>query len=209
MYCKNCGNEVKNNNKYCPHCGTALAEQENVTKKIMIKGVEMSAADMVEYCIENKFINIANLWANQTKKEWRIYFENIINEIQSDETPILCFAGNHDYEGGMNTSGMHSYVLTDKRLIIAGWCEKKSSMLNPIKAYTVIFKAFMAKNPKCDKASVYIRDITGTSVDMISGHDVITFHTVKGDFNVMFYNNNVTHEFCDKINEALKQIKEK
>ena len=73
MYCKNCGNEVKNNERFCPNCGTALAEQGNVTKKIMINGVEMSVADMVEYCIENKCINIANLWANQTKKEWNFW----------------------------------------------------------------------------------------------------------------------------------------
>ena len=33
----------------------------------------MSVADMVEYCIENKCINIANLWANQTKKEWNFW----------------------------------------------------------------------------------------------------------------------------------------
>lgn len=200
MNCKNCGNEVNNNERFCPNCGVALAEQENVTKKIMINGIEMSAADMVEYCIENKFVN-------GNKNEWRIFFENIINEIQSDETPILCFAGNHDYKGGVNTSGMHSYVLTDKRLIIAGWYDKKSSMLNPIKAYSNVFKALSTKCPKCNRASVYIRDITGTSVDMVKNHDVITFHTAKGDFNVMFYNNNVTHELCNKINEALKQVR--
>lgn len=209
MFCSKCGNEVSGNDKYCPKCGTAIGEIAKEEKAVNINGVSMTADELVDFCIDNKFINLAEFGKNQTKKEWRIFFENIMGEIQSDETPLLCFAGNHNYKGKINTSGMHSYVLTNKRLITAGWYAKNSSGFNPVVAYTIIFKGLAQKHPKCSKESLYLRDVVAAKTNMVDGHDVITFDTVNGSFNVMFYNSNVTHELCDKINEILKQVKEK
>ena len=208
MICKKCGNPVNKHDRFCAKCGSAMEAPVKEIKTLIIDGVKMSAMDMVDYCIQNKYIVVGSFMSNQTKKERSIFFENIINEMQDDETAILCFAGNHDYKGGINTSGMHSYVLTNKRLMIAGWYGKKSGMTNPLKAYSNIYKATLAKNPKCDKDSVYVRDITHTDADMVGGHDVITFHTTKSDFHVMFYSHNVTHQLCTKINAALKELKE-
>ena len=208
MFCSKYGNEVLGVDKFCPKCGTAIGEVAKEEKTVIINGASMTADELVDLCIDNKFIIIAEFGKNQTKKEWRIFFENIIDEIQSDETPLLCFAGNNNYKGKINTSGMHSYILTNKRLIAAGWYDSNASLFNPVKAYSNIFKA-LTQHPKCSKESIYLRDVVAAKTNMVDGHDVITFDTVNGSFNVMFYNNNVTHELCDKINEILKQVKEK
>lgn len=209
IFCKKCGNEINEYDKFCKNCGAAIsiADVERRRKTIQMDGQERSAADLVKYCMEHRFINVANYMQDQTKKEWRIFFENIIDAIQSDETPILCFAGHHDYDGGLRTSGMHGYMLTDKRLIIAGWIGEKLNPLSLIKATSVLVKATLDKNPKCSMESIYVPDIIGTTTDMVSGWDVITFHTAKGNFNVMFYNHDVTHQFSNRINEILKQLK--
>lgn len=209
MFCSKCGNEVLGDDKFCPKCGTAIGEVAKEEKAVNINGVSMTADELVDFCIDNKFINLAEFGKNLTKKEWRIFFENIMGEIQSDETPLLCFAGTHNFKGKINNSNTHSYILTNKRLITAGWYAKNSSGFNPVVSYTIVFKALAQKHPKCSKESIYLRDVVAAKTNMVDGHDVITFDTVNGSFNVMFYNSNVTHELCDKINEILKQVKEK
>lgn len=56
MFCKNCGKEIKGNEKFCPHCGQAV-EEKRETKKMV---------DVNEQSIENQD-DIAGINQEQTK----------------------------------------------------------------------------------------------------------------------------------------------
>ena len=209
MFCSKCGFEISGDDKFCPKCGANHVKGDNNQEKsININGMNMTAEGMVQYCIDNDYIKIPESSKKLGKKEWKHYFENIIAEIQSDETPLLCFAGMHNYKSKWNNSGQHSYILTNKRLITSGLYNKNSSSFNPLAMYGSLFKICVQKHPKFCVDAVYLRDVIGIRANMVDGSDVITFQTTKGDLNIMLYNSNLSHQLCDKINATLKQIKE-
>lgn len=51
MICKNCGNEIKKNEKFCSNCGTPVEEKNNLEDTITFGGVEIAKAIIEE---ENK-----------------------------------------------------------------------------------------------------------------------------------------------------------
>lgn len=206
MFCSKCGFEISGNDKFCPKCGTNHVKGDNNQEKsININGVEMTAGDMVQYCWDNKMISFLNNPKKLCEGDRKCYeeaFKTIIDEIQTDETPLLCFWGYHNYKALFVQSGWHVYVLTDKRLITAGLSNSSTGVL----ASCVNVAKILMK--KYSKDSVYLRDLLEVHTDMVKSRDVITFRTTKKDFNVMFFNSNVTHQLCDKINATLKQLKE-
>lgn len=206
MFCTKCGVELAENDKFCPKCGVAIGRENQEEKTVNLNGINMTADDMVQYCFDNNMMNIKNLYKSD-RAIYRKLFDTIIDEIQSDEKPLLCFWGQHDYKALLLQCGFHAYILTNKRLITSGWANSKADLFNPINTYMNYAKVFM-KNSKWCKSSLYLRDLIDVKVDMVSGKDVITFHTTKKDFNVMFWKSNVTHQLCDRINEILKQLKE-
>lgn len=92
LYCSKCGAGMPDNAKFCSVCGNKLDLQEELT--IVLDGKTMTAMDLT-------------------------LFGNIIQELQGDETPLLCFMGEYNKESILENGGFRAFLLTDKRFIYA------------------------------------------------------------------------------------------
>lgn len=205
MYCKNCGNQIITGDRFCSVCGTAVETPTADIKKVMVGGVEMSADDMLQYCMDNNMLKLYD-WDKPDRALYRKFFETAIGELQYDETVLLVFWGQHQYKSVILQAGIHAYVLTDKRLLAVGFSNSKGALFNPVGTWVGIAKV-LVKNAKYTRYSIYLRDIISVDADMIGGHDVITFHTTKENMNVMFWSSNITHQLCDKIKVILQEYR--
>ncbi len=210
MYCCKCGRKIQNDAKFCPVCGNKLALQEELT--IVLDGKTMTAMDLTQYCLERRYFGFEGLkWESMKKNvfnQFRIFFGNIIQDMQNDETPLLCFMGEYNKESILENGGLRAFLLTDKRLISSSWFDKILSWKS-LFDWSVSWKSRSEKTPRCALFSIYIRDLMSVEPTMIRGCDAITFHKVDGDFYVRFFCYNTTHALCDQINGILRQLREK
>lgn len=208
MYCSKCGAGMPDNAKFCSVCGNKLDLQEELT--IVLDGKTMTAMDLTHYCLERRYFWFKDSTWEILKKNMlnqiRIFFGNIIQEIQGDETPLLCFMGEYNKESILENGGFRAFLLTDKRLISSGWFDK---VLTWKIDWSVGWKSYSKKTPRCALFSFYIRDLMNVEPTMLRGYDAITFHKKDGDFYVRFLCYNTTHALCDQINGILRQLKEK
>lgn len=211
MFCQKCGNKVNEGDRFCASCGAPVKLPiNNEVKKIQLGGVEMSAEDMRQYCIKNHYLKTDNFdtFHELNVKIYKGMFESLINEVQNDETPILCFVGAYDYKNVLSNAGERTYLLTNKRIISAGFYSSTLATFNPLNNFPIFYKSFISKNPKFKVSALYLRDIIDVTENMVSNHDVITFNTAKDSINVLFYMQNVTHRLCDQINAVIKEYRE-
>ena len=208
MFCQKCGNKVNEGDRFCASCGAPVKLPiNNEVKKLQLDGVEMSAEDMLQYCIKNHYLKTDNI-RKADVKVYKAMFESLINEVQNDETPILCFVGQYNYKNAFSTAGERTYLLTNKRIISAGCFSSTLATYNPLNTYSTFYQCYISKNPKFKISALYLRDIIDVTENMVSNHDVITFNTAKDSINVLFYKQNVTHRLCDQINAVIKEYRE-
>lgn len=48
MFCKNCGKEIKGNEKFCPYCGQAVDEIRETEKRVDIDNKNIKNQDDIE-----------------------------------------------------------------------------------------------------------------------------------------------------------------
>lgn len=204
---------MPDNAKFCSTCGNKLVlpdMRENPT--IVLDGKTMTAMDLTQYCLERRYFWFKDFAPEVLRKniqnQFRIFFENIIQNIQDDETPLLCFTGEYNKDSILDNGGVRAFLLTDKRLLSSSWYDKLFSW-KYFFDMSILWKAHSKKSPRCSLLSIYVRDLVNVEPTMISGHDAIIFHKTDGDFYVKFYCNNTTHALCGQLNEILKDLKEK
>ncbi len=207
MFCQKCGNKVNEGDRFCASCGAPVKLPiNNEVKKIQLDGVEMSAEDMIQYCMDNDYIA-----KKLNKTDVLVYtnmFETLINEVQSDEIPKLCFVGPYDFKNAIYQAGARAYLLTNKRLISVGLCSSSLAGCNPLITYKFYYQCHISKKPKFKVYAIYLRDMISATENVVSSRDVITFNTTKKSINVLIYKPNATHRLCDQINAVIKEYRE-
>lgn len=212
MFCGKCGNQVHEGDAFCTKCGAAL--HENAGQSTNVEGcycqteTEKKVEEMTQYCLNNyTFVSETAINRNAVEKNTerilRCYFKAIEKEIQSDEEELLCFSGNHNFKSKMRHLGPYGYVLTNRRLIMAGACGSNADSFN----YYQIMRYLFSKNFSCRMKSIYLKDLKNVTEDMVAGKDILRFETEKDTFNVMFPGNNVTHRLCSEIQGILDSLK--
>lgn len=210
MFCPKCGNQVQPQDAFCGKCGGRLTPSPDApAEKPCLTEAEKKAEEMTRHCMEHydwapKGTLRENIVRKNEERSLRCYFRAIEREIQADERELLCFAGMHGYKSQMWDLGGYGYVLTNRRLIMAGALGSAADCLN----YYHFMKAACSKNFACRLKSLYLKDLKQVSEAMMSGKDVIRFETTDKTFNVMFRGSNITHSLCDKINTILASLRE-
>lgn len=165
----------------------------------------MTAEEMTQYYYENIILtetseNSSPEFIELNTKVVTRHFEMLLNEVQSDEKCLLCFTGVHKFKSMLNHVWFYEYILTNRRLIMAG---RQSNAVNILPYYNVYRK----KDFKCHIASLYLNELSDVTAGMVKEKDVITFHAKnkKDSFNVMFAKKNLTHKLCKEIHNVLEQ----
>lgn len=222
-YCQNCGKKLNNNAKFCDRCGTQCdnntgpAAWENVQDYTQM-GYElkpgMSPEDMAANWTEanwGKNEGMDNLTSKCFKGLDRIIipryytncFKTLLNEIQSDEKGLLYFAGTYTHaKNPLLHAGDYTYILTDKRVIMAGAFSNLGSIVIPFNAFRSLLKNFT-----CAKKTLYLNELQDVTVEMVQGCDALLFHADNKSFRVIFAGKNITHRLCKEIHEVLDQLK--
>ncbi len=209
MFCEKCGNEVREQDPFCTKCGARLTPpQAAPSEEPCLTEGEKKAEEMTRYCLEHyNWVREDAVFRDSARKNeekfLRCYFRAIEKEIQADEKELLCFAGMHDFRSKMWHLGSYGYVLTNRRLIMAGALGSAVDCLN----YYQIVRVAYSKNFSCRLRSVYLKDLKQVTEAMISGKDVIRFETADGSFNIMFPCNNISHGLCNEINKILSSLR--
>lgn len=212
MICRQCNQEIPNDAKFCPNCGTSVNTIEKKEPTIQLFGRDMTAQDLADFCRKQRF-TMTKEWEKWgwkiTENELELFFHNIIRVLQDDEKPLLCFAGHHGYKNSFVVGCQHVYLLTDKRLISAGWFDNPARVYMPFNRTITKLQSKLPEGwRQCAVESIYMRDITDVSANMILNSDVITFHTVQKDFNILFYEKNVTHSLCNLLKRMIVEAKQ-
>lgn len=148
---------------------------------------------------EDKIVNSLN-----RKLYIRYYancFKTLLEEMQSDESCLLYFAGAY-FKSTVVHSGDYAYILTNKRIIMAGAFSNMGTMMIPFNA----FKSFK-KNFSCAKKVLYLNELQDVTMDMIINCDALKFQAGDKSFYVRFYGKNITHKLCKEIHEVLDKLK--
>jgi len=223
-YCINCGQKLDSSAKFCSKCGTpcesyaeptACEEAQDYTQMDYKLKPGMSPEDMAEKWVNvswKKNENVDNLTSTLVKGMDRaIYpryyancFKTLLNEIQIDEKGLLYFTGVYEHAGNhLLDAGAYAYILTNKRIIMAGAFSNMGSAVIPFNA----FKQFL-KNFTCAKKTLYLHELQDVTMEMVRGFDALLFHAGSKSFRVVFAGKNITHRLCKEIHDVLNQLKE-
>lgn len=224
-YCQNCGKKLDNSAKFCSKCGTRCEsnaepvvweEAQSDTQMGYEFKPGMSPEDMAaKWAGVNwgKNDGMDNLTAKSIKGIGRAlyprYYTNcfkaLLNEMQSDEKGLLYFTGTHMHaKNPLLHAGDYTYILTDKRVIMAGAFGNFGSMVIPFNAFKQLLKNFT-----CAKKTLYLNELQDVTVEMVRGYDALLFHAGNKSFRVVFAGKDVTHRLCKEIHEALNQLKDR
>ena len=125
----------------------------------------MTAEDMAKECIEVNVKEYTDPLNRSGKKVYLRYYTNCFNallkEIQSDERCLLYFVGRHfQSTSSIINSGNYVYILTNRRIIMAGAFSNMGTMLIPFNAFKMSLKNF-----PCAKKPLYLNELQ----DVIEG----------------------------------------
>lgn len=74
MFCKNCGNEIKNGVRSCDKCGAAASSEQNITTDSANKGPPESTASKSLFLVFYCRASVVLLWHRIALGQYRMIF---------------------------------------------------------------------------------------------------------------------------------------